>query len=61
MLFGEEEHHAEVADAFFGEVGGGDEFHAFELTEVGGVACSYVACIILYKERLAIDNFTKIF
>lgn len=41
MLFGEEEHHAQVADAFFGKVGGGDEFHAFELTEVGGVACRY--------------------
>ena len=28
-LFGEEEEHAQVADALFGEVRGGDEFHAF--------------------------------
>lgn len=28
-------------------MGGGDEFHAFELTEVGGVACSFIAYNIL--------------
>jgi len=50
LLFREEEHHAEVADAFFGEVGGGNKFHAFELTEVGGVAYGCHLILLCIKD-----------